>query len=307
MDSKSHNKHLHPLEVTEENESTAILDTHRYVNGRRFHNVTGVEYFMPNDEQEISRLEMSYLLVKYLWQNNFSSPIHEKLTNENMRVIDIGCGTGKWSLEMAEMYPKVTFIGIDISTVFPTETKFSNVTFFLANVLDGLPFEKNTFDFVFQRFLTSSYTNKQWEKVINELIRILKPGGYLELMEKDNNWISIGPSSKILQESFLKLLGEKDINPSMNLKIEQLLKDSNQLIDINIETKDILLGSPGGIFGELTLKNQLEAFDHMIPYLSSYMELSIKEFKNKYLDTIPMEVNKYKTCIKCYRHWGRKI
>lgn len=33
---------------------------------------------------------MSYLLVKYLWQNNFSSPIHEKLTNENMRVIDIG-------------------------------------------------------------------------------------------------------------------------------------------------------------------------------------------------------------------------
>jgi hypothetical protein len=51
MDSKSHNKHLHPLEVTEENESTAILDTYRYVNGRRFHNVTGVEYFMPNDEQ----------------------------------------------------------------------------------------------------------------------------------------------------------------------------------------------------------------------------------------------------------------
>lgn len=99
----------------------------------------------------------------------------------------------------------------------------------------------------------------------------------------------------------LKLLGEKDINPSMNLKIEQLLKDSHQLIDINIETKDIQLGSPGGRFGELMLENQLEAFDHIIPYLSSYMELSIKEFKNKYLDTIPTEVNKYKTCIKCYR------
>ena len=83
---------------------------------------------------------------------------------------------------MAEMYPKATFIGIDISPIFPTETKFSNVTFFVANVLNGLPFEKNTFDFVFQRFLSSSHTNKQWEEVINELIRVLKSGGYLELM-----------------------------------------------------------------------------------------------------------------------------
>jgi hypothetical protein len=49
------------------------------------------------------------------------------------------------------------------------------------------------------------------------------------------------------------------------------------------------------------LENQLEGFDHMIPYLSSYMELSIKEFNNKYLDKIPIEVNKYKSYIKCYR------
>lgn len=53
MNPNSHNKHSHPLQVTEEeeNESTAILDTYRYVNGRRFHNVSGVEYFMPNDKQ----------------------------------------------------------------------------------------------------------------------------------------------------------------------------------------------------------------------------------------------------------------
>ena len=56
MNRSSHNfnQHHHPLEVTddnEKNENTAILDTYRYVNGRRFHNVTGVKYFMPNDEQ----------------------------------------------------------------------------------------------------------------------------------------------------------------------------------------------------------------------------------------------------------------
>ncbi|RIA86567.1 hypothetical protein C1645_829077 [Glomus cerebriforme] len=86
---------------------------------------------------EISRLEMSHLLVKYLWKSNFSSPIHDKLTNERT-----------WLLDMAKMYPKATFIGIDISPIFP-KTNLSNVTFFVTNVLNGLPFENNTFDFVF--------------------------------------------------------------------------------------------------------------------------------------------------------------
>ena len=56
MDQNPHkfNQHYHPLAVIDENEkseNTAILDTYRYVDGRRFHNVTGVKYFMPNDEQ----------------------------------------------------------------------------------------------------------------------------------------------------------------------------------------------------------------------------------------------------------------
>jgi hypothetical protein len=53
MDLNLHNKHLHPLEVTDEkSENTTILDTYRYVNGRRFHNVTGVEYFMPTTRRK---------------------------------------------------------------------------------------------------------------------------------------------------------------------------------------------------------------------------------------------------------------
>jgi len=56
MDQNPHklNKHFHPLAATDENEkneNTAILDTYRYVDGRRFHNIAGVKYFMPNDEQ----------------------------------------------------------------------------------------------------------------------------------------------------------------------------------------------------------------------------------------------------------------
>src|SRR5581483_124308 len=85
---------------------------------------------------------------------------------------------------------------------------------------------------------------------------------------------------------------------SVNSRLEQLLRDSNQLIDIHNETKIIPLGSPGGRFGELMLENKLEVLNHIIPYLSAHMGLPIKEFNNKYLDKIPTEINKYKTYFK---------
>jgi ubiquinone/menaquinone biosynthesis C-methylase UbiE len=49
---------------------------------------------------------------------------------------------------------------------------------------EEIPFESNSFDFIFVRSAGLWYTNSQWEEIIlPELIRILKPGGYLEFMD----------------------------------------------------------------------------------------------------------------------------
>jgi len=82
---------------------------------------------------------------------------------------------------MATTYPNAKFTGIDISPIQPSQIKPENFTFFQANLLDGLPFADDSFDFVFQRFLIASITKDKWPVVINELTRILKPGGYLEV------------------------------------------------------------------------------------------------------------------------------
>jgi len=87
---------------------------------------------------------------------------------------------------MATNYPGAEFIGIDISPIQPLHVKPDNFNFLRVNILDGLPFEDDTFDFVFQRLLVASITADKWPFVVNELTRVLKPGGYLEVKDAEN-------------------------------------------------------------------------------------------------------------------------
>ena len=80
---------------------------------------------------------------------------------------------------MATNYLNAKFTGVDILPVQHSQPE--NFTFIQANLLDGLSFEDDTFDFVFQRLLVGSIPKDKWPLVINELTRVLKPGGYLEV------------------------------------------------------------------------------------------------------------------------------
>src|ERR1700722_6499167 len=112
----------HPLNTTNWKEiDELILENFRFAEGRRFHNVEGVPYFLANDEEEISRLQMHHYIFRYIWQSIYSAPMHEKLVSENLRVLDSGCGPGTWILDMANSYKKSIFVGVDLSSsMFPS-------------------------------------------------------------------------------------------------------------------------------------------------------------------------------------------
>ena len=82
---------------------------------------------------------------------------------------------------MATNYPCAEFTGIDISPIQPSQIKPKNFTFIQGNIFEGLPFADDSFDFVFQRLLVGAIPKDKWPFVIRELIRVLKPGGYLEV------------------------------------------------------------------------------------------------------------------------------
>src|SRR2546423_15641862 len=84
---------------------------------------------------------------------------------------------------MATEYPNAEFYGVDISAIFPTEIHPQNVEFRQLNVLNGLPWPDEHFDFVYQRFMLFSFTVEQWNNVIKEILRVTKKGGWLELFD----------------------------------------------------------------------------------------------------------------------------
>lgn len=153
-----------------------------YLGGRRY--MSQVPYALPKDSGEIQRLDFQHFLLKYGLQGNYLSPVEHPLS-----ILDVGCGTGRWAMELAQQFPQANVIGVD---VVPTEQFTTghglvkppdNYQFVSGNVMEGLPFADNTFDFVHQRLLIAALPKERWPGVVRELARVTKPSGWVELAE----------------------------------------------------------------------------------------------------------------------------
>ncbi|KAF0532591.1 S-adenosyl-L-methionine-dependent methyltransferase [Gigaspora margarita] len=197
----------------------------KFHDGRRYHNVENAVYPMPNDENEQDRLHFQHFLMRYLMQNNFSAPINHILTTPGAKILDVGCGAGSWSFDMATTYPNIEIYGLDISPLQLTNTKPKKFTFIKANVLEGIPFEDSTFDFIYQRFLSYAYTKDEWSSAINELVRVLKPGGFLELMEPSPSLFDLGPIAKRIWDAQSSLVIQRGVDLEVYQRLEEYLQN----------------------------------------------------------------------------------
>ncbi|RGB32124.1 S-adenosyl-L-methionine-dependent methyltransferase [Rhizophagus diaphanus] len=140
-----------------------------------------LEYYFSNDTDSIDRFHVFHFLRQHIFQSNFSSPIEDKLIKGEYKVLDIGCGPGTWLLDLSSKYENSNFLGIDIEPIFPQEIKPNNVEFIKASISNGLSFGDNEFDFTHIELLRLFYTVDQWDFILTELIRVTKPGGYIEV------------------------------------------------------------------------------------------------------------------------------
>lgn len=108
--------------------------------------------------------------------------------SEGVKVLDVACGTGDSSIELARLMPEAQITGADISEGMMAvgRKKISNLgmddrmKLQLADS-EAMPFEDNTFDAVTAAFGVRNF--EHLEKGLTEMLRVLKPGGRLCILE----------------------------------------------------------------------------------------------------------------------------
>ncbi|CAB4374685.1 unnamed protein product [Rhizophagus irregularis] len=264
----------------------------------------GATRSLSKDNEEIDRLHLQHYYFKYIWQKNFSAPIEHKL-KENARVLDVSCGAGTWLLEMSTDFPRSTFVGVDIATMYPSDVMPLNCEFMQCNVLDGIQFADNTFDFVHTRLMTFAFIDNEWfEKVINELIRVLKTGGTLEIMVIDE-YKTQGPVTAQLCNALFSYMHENGfMNNLIPDRVKDYLNSTNQLKDIIQEEKLVPTGKLAGNFG-ISFEDLHNTWPSVRVPLSTHMGISSENF-DELVDKCVNEIDEFKTCFNTARIYAVK-
>ncbi|MGP8320263.1 MAG: class I SAM-dependent methyltransferase [Methanosarcinaceae archaeon] len=122
--------------------------------------------------------------AQHFWKSILKNAVR---TDENLRVLDVGTGTGFLALLFAEM--KHTVVGIDISRGMLEKARQNadklNLTVdFMHGDAENLPFEDETFDIVINRHLLWTIPNPRI--AVEEWSRVVKSGGQIMLI--DGKW-----------------------------------------------------------------------------------------------------------------------
>ena len=116
----------------------------------------------------------------------------ECLKNRPEQVLDLCCGTGDLTLELRKKAsPETNITALDFSENMISAAKrkakkynYTNIEFIHADVSE-MPFPDNFFDSIGISFAfrNLTYQNKKRDKFLQEILRVLKPGGRFVIIE----------------------------------------------------------------------------------------------------------------------------
>lgn len=160
--------------------------------------------------------------------------------NKGMKVLDIGCGTGNFSIKLAKMGCEV--IGIDVSNEMleraKTKAKEENldINFYNMNVYD-LDFEDESFDAVFS--MAAFEFIKEPQKAMDEIFRVAKKGAQILIgtINKDSKWGELYLSKSFREDSVFKYADFKTMDDLKALNTKNLV-DTGECLFISPNTKE---------------------------------------------------------------------
>jgi SAM-dependent methyltransferase len=106
-------------------------------------------------------------------------------------VLEVGCGQGDWVLDLAFAHPELEIAGIDASRLLidtgnlhACDQMLTNASFGLVDLVQPpFDFSDESFDLITASFLSSRLEEAQFPPLLSECARLLKPGGWMRLVE----------------------------------------------------------------------------------------------------------------------------
>jgi len=218
---------------------------------------------LPKDEREARRLDFQHHLIRHLMQGNYAAPVAQPAS-----ILDAGCGPGRWAIEVAALFPAANVVGFDvlIPVAAPAGTKMTdNVAFVAGNLLQPLPFADSAFDFVHMRLLFTAFPAASWPGVVRELLRVTRPGGWLELMESGLPRNG-PPEMETLNRWAREVAGRRGIDLDIGGHIGAFLRAAG-LVNVAYHEFDAPVGRIGGRAGQMNATDAIALYESLRPLI----------------------------------------
>lgn len=238
------------------------LDKPRFANVRGRVIAAGIPYLIPKDVEDANRLDFQHYMLKAALQGLYAAPLKQPAT-----ILDVATGTGRWAMEMARVFPRSLVTGFDHvpppaddseGHTYNPGTRPANYTFVQGNMFDPLPFANDTFDFTYMRLVYAATPVDKWQPLVNELVRVTKPGGYVELVE---GFIPVdcGPNTAAIISAIMETSRRRNIDLTLGKNIGTMLTKGG-LFHVQQRTVHIPIGIKWGRLGTLCEKDMLSVF-----------------------------------------------
>ena len=170
-----------------------------------------IDYY--NKFNENKRLDRRHGIVEYTTAMKYIKKYLKKF--KNPQIIDIGAGTGKYSIELANMGYNVTAVELVKHNLMTIKKNSSKVNTILGNAINLKKINDNSYDIVI--LFGPMYhliSDEEKIKALNEAKRIAKPNGYIFISYYMNEYAIIkhGFMEKTIKESIKNNLIDKNFH-----------------------------------------------------------------------------------------------
>src|SRR5215471_1408211 len=256
-----------------------------------------VAYFLPRDMAEIDRLDVQHYALRASLGANYLAPV-----DRPARILDVGSGTGQWAYDLCAEFPQALAVGFDLEvSKRPWPAAYG---FVKGNALQGLPFASDQFDFVHQRALVLPMGS--WDSEIRDLVRVTRPGGWIELVECLYRFGPAGPVTAHLRGLGQQLARAQGMDASGAVAdaLDEYLSQA-AATDIQRREVDLPVGEWGGEVGSLMASDARSFFIRLAHFIAATFDIARYEYL-EHVQAMQLEWEEHHTTVGYVIAFGRK-